>query len=199
MSSMYDLLENATVTETEVPPNHGALTCAECGNNFDHTGRGRKPKLCIECREKKKTVTPRSTSRRTTSKDVESAIAVLDGVYSTVGLGLFVLSPNAAVQWGGSTEQLQAQNRIILAGDPSLCKSILRAGEKSGKAAFVIAHALALLPVVGILRDDYQASRKNRPAKVKKTKSAPAPVTEPPYDVVTEPNGNTSPGMSFFE
>lgn len=114
-------------------------------------------------------------------------------------LGLFVLSPNAAVQWSGSTEQLQAQNRIILAGDPSLCKSILRAGEKSGKAAFVIAHALALLPVVGILRDDYQASRKNRPAKVKKTKSAPAPVTEPPYDVVTEPNGNTSPGMSFFE
>ena len=202
MTSMMDLLDGVEITQTDMPPNHGDLTCAECGNAFDHVGRGRKPKNCPECREKLKagTGTRRPASRRTTSKDVESALAVLDGVYSTMGLGLFVLSPNAAAQWNGSTDTLQAQNRVILAGDPNLCKSILRAGEKSGKAAFIIAHALALVPVVGILKDDWKASRANKPAKPKKQpqNTTPEPPKEPPYQVMQEPPNNT-PGMSFFE
>lgn len=31
-------------------PEVGSLTCAECGTAFVHTGRGRKPKKCPDCR-----------------------------------------------------------------------------------------------------------------------------------------------------
>lgn len=103
-------------------PGENTLECEACGTHFEHTGRGRKPKKCPDCRASNAGTTTKPSSRRTTSKDVESAIAVLDGMYSTVSLGLVVLNPRAAVAWAGQLDTLQAQNRVTLAGDANLTK-----------------------------------------------------------------------------
>lgn len=161
------------------PPGEGMLTCDVCGTTFEHTGRGRKPKTCPEHRGKTTATASSSSSRRTVSKDVESAIAVLDGAYSAGQLGLMMFSPNAAVAWTNSIPELQKQNRVTLAGDPNLCKSICRMGERTGKAAFFLSHVMAVIPVALVLREDFIEARKNRPAKVK----TPAPgYSEPQYD-----------------
>ena len=186
------ILDGIEIVEGDVPPGDGALTCQNCGILFDHTGRGRKPKQCPECRATKSTA--RATrSRRTTSKDVESAIAVLDGAYNTLALGLMMLSPRAATVWAQGIDTLQAANRVTLAGDPGLCKSILRAGEKSGKAAFAVAHAVALAPVVMAVRDDLKTMRKNRAVP-----DVPAEPAHENYVVEDDATTNVHADLSFF-
>lgn len=186
------MLDGIEIVEGDVPPGDGALTCQNCGILFDHTGRGRKPKQCPECRATKSTATA-TRSRRTTSKDVESAIAVLDGAYNTLALGLMMLSPRAATVWAQGIDTLQAANRVTLAGDPGLCKSILRAGEKSGKAAFAIAHVVALAPVVMAVRDDLKTMRKNRAVP-----DVPAEPAHENYAVEDDATTNVNTDLSFF-
>ena len=41
-----DLVE---VSTPDIPPNNDALVCETCGDMFEHTGRGRKPKTCPTC------------------------------------------------------------------------------------------------------------------------------------------------------
>ena len=144
--------------DSDKAPGEGLLSCETCGINFDHTGRGRKPKNCPDCRTTK---TTRVSSPRKSTKDVEAACAVLESAYSTVALGLFVINPRAATVWVEQCDRLQAQNRLTLAGDPNLTKSILRAGEKSGKAAFLISHVLAVAPVIGVIREDMPKRKKS--------------------------------------
>ena len=161
---MTDTIDLSDLVEVDSVPGDdpNTLYCEACGNGFIHTGRGRKPKKCPDC---KTAPTSKTSGTRRTSKDVDTALAVLDSTYSAATLGLMVLSPRAASTWAESAEQLQASNRAILAGDPNLTKSICRAGEKSGKTMFFITHLVAIAPVVGVLRQDFMEARKNAPKK----------------------------------
>lgn len=163
--------------ETDSTPG-GELTCENCGRQFDHTGRGRKPKNCPECRANSRTTMRTNTTRKST-KDVEAACAVLESAYSAVALGLLMLSPRAAETWAHQVDTLQAQNKLTLAGDPMLCKSILRAGEKTGKAAFLISHVLAVAPVAMAIRQD-MPKRKPKPNMPKQPKPKQPRVAETP-------------------
>ena len=183
--SIMDLQEN-DLTPPDTAPGEGMLTCEKCGNSFEHSGKGRKPKRCPDCRSVRETPV---ASRRTTSKDVESAIAVLDGMYNLVSLGLFMLNPKAAGVWNAQVDELQKQNRVTLAGDPNLTKSILRVGEKSGRTAFVLAHAFAVAPVVGVIVADLPPKQK----KAKPTAANGHDFSEPENDLTAE-----IPNMSFF-
>ena len=187
--SGYSVMDAEIPTDDPIAPGDGMLTCESCGISYEHTGRGRKPKKCPDCRATGATATPRGTSRRATSKDVETAIAVLDSSYSAVALGLMILSPRAASTWAGQIDQLQATNRTVLAGDPNLTKAICRGGERSGKVMFTLAHILAAAPVVGVLREDFTESRKRR------VKNPPTPRTP---ESTQEINGESSPDLSFF-
>lgn len=179
------------LVESDIPdmaPGEGSLVCEQCGDHFEHIGRGRKPKKCPTCRESRTASTPRASSRRTTSKDVESAIAVLDGMYSTASLGLMMLNPRAAVAWAGQIDQLQAQNRVTLAGDAALTKSINRLGERTGKAAFFLSHVFAIAPVVMVIRED-MPKRKAKPAEPEPDPDFAAyAYAEPTADDVTSKN-----------
>lgn len=177
--------------DTDKAPGEGMLTCDTCGISFDHVGRGRKPKNCPDCRATKPT---RATTPRKSTKDVEAACAVLESAYSTVALGLFVVNPRAASVWVEQCDRLQVQNRLTLAGDPNLTKSILRAGEKSGKAAFLISHILAVAPVVAVIREDMPKKSK-RPT----VKNRPTPDSQNPPSPETEnPDSNIPNNLSYF-
>lgn len=162
--------------QSDTEPGEHGLQCENCGRTFEHTGRGRKPKQCPECRAEKRTTRSSATgSRRTSSKDVETALAVLDSTYSTVAVGLLMVSPKAAAVWAEQLEQLQATNRLTLAGDPNLTKTICRAGERSGKAMFFLAHVMALAPVVMTVRAEM-------PARKKRENKAPAQPQVPEWE-----------------
>lgn len=155
--------------ETDEIPNNDFLTCESCNTSFEHSGRGRKPKRCPDCRKSG----PTTSRAKSPAGDVKSALAVLDGMYSAVSLGLFMLSPNAAASWAAQIDQLQASNAVTLAGDKVLCKSITKMGERTGKAMFFGAHVVAFAPVVNELRKDFA----NR---TKKTKHEPTPANPSP-------------------
>lgn len=203
--SILDITEVDIPTGEDTPndfaPGEGMLTCEQCGNHFEHSGRGRKPKRCLDCRSKATGTATRTPSRKSTPKDVETALAVLDGMYSTLSIGLFIVSPNAASVWAGQTDQLQTTNRVTLAGDPALTKSICRLGERTGKAAFILAHVVAAVPVVIQLREDSNERRKERAKNPPPSESGNPngsesrhPYTAPPVTTTTRRVGN----MDFF-
>ena len=100
-----------------------------------------------------------------------------------------MLNPKAAGIWNAQVDELQKQNRVTLAGDPNLTKSILRVGEKSGRTAFVLAHAFAVAPVVGVIVADLPPKQK----KAKPTAANGHDFSEPENDLTAE-----IPNMSFF-
>ena len=173
--------------QSDTEPGEHGLQCENCGRTFEHTGRGRKPKQCPECRAEKRTTRSATGSRRSTSKDVETALAVLDSTYSTVAVGLLMVSPKAAGVWAEQLDQLQTTNRLTLAGDPNLTKTICRAGERSGKAMFFLAHVMALAPVVMTVRAEM-------PARKKRENKAPAQPQVPEW----EPSVDTTIGNADF-
>lgn len=167
-ASVLDLsgfeLGDAPADDNDATPFDGP-TCEVCGVALEYSGKGRKPKRCDDHKRQRA-----ATGSRTTS-DVKSALAVLDQMYGAVSLGLLMVSPPSASVWASQLEQLQATNALVLAGDKALTKSICRLGERTGKAMFVGAHVMALVPVVGALNADF----KSRPRKAPKTpKTAPA-------------------------
>lgn len=176
-----------------MPGTNGDLTCESCGKSFDHTGRGRKPKKCPDCRA---TRTATSTPRKS-SKDVDAACAVLDTTYNAIALGLLMLSPRAASTWAEQLDTLQAQNRLTLAGDPALTKSILRAGEKTGKAAFLVSHVLAVAPVVMVIREDMPKRKPKTPKS--KVAETPEQFAEWERDIDTNIPAPVDGALRFFE
>ena len=127
------------------------LTCRICGTPLTYGGRGRKPSFCDE--HKRTGATSAKTGVKSTGS-VESALTILGGLYDGLAAGLMFASPRAASEWVQRIPTLQTQNRAVLAADPDLCRRINALGKGGGKFAFVAAHAMAIMPVAGILRQD---------------------------------------------
>lgn len=176
----------------DIPPAAGMLQCEQCGIHFEHSGRGRKPKKCPDCRA---TRTPSSgSSTRRSTADVKAALATLDSMYSAIAFGLLTVSPASASVWAAQIEQLQRTNELALSGDKNLCRAINRMGERTGKAMFFGAHIMAIAPVVVTLRSDLASRKpKAKPANTKPADQPKPPVFEQP------PVNNSTPNMKFFE
>jgi len=144
-------------------------TCRVCGIALTYGGRGRKPVLCAEHKGAgARSTGGMRTADRGNSADVDSAIAILDGMYTGLAMGLMMVSPNAASVWAGNVDKLQATNRVTLAADKTLTKRILKFGQRSATATFVGAHVVAIAPVVMVVQQDIAA----RTAATKAAKTA---------------------------
>lgn len=184
------LLGESDQLPDDKPPMDGQLICENCGTHFEHSGRGRKPKKCPDCRATKTA----STSRvRGSSADVKSALATLDNLYNVVAIALLTVSPKSASVWAEQVEGLQASNAVALAADKNLCRSINRLGERTGKAMFFGAHIMALAPVAITLRADMAA---RKPKKTTPEKPARSESVEPAFE---QPPANNSHNLGFFE
>lgn len=156
-ATVYDFVPSEPDDAPEmVMPTDGALTCEECGTLFEHSGRGRKPKRCPDCRTKKSSSAPRN---RAPSGDVRAAMAVLDGMYNALSLGLMMTSPRAASTWASQVDGLRETSQLSLQSDPTLAKQISRIGTVTGRGMFFGAHLMALAPVVMVLREDMSERR----------------------------------------
>lgn len=143
------------------PPASDDPVCLECGTPLVYAGRGRKPKWCDEHKPKRTS----GTHTRRGSGDVAQALAVLDGMYRGLTMGLMALSPSAAQMWNAKIDDLQRTNAVILEGDKALTRSICKMGQRGGKAAFIAAHATALAPVALTVRSDFAVRAANKKAQ----------------------------------
>jgi len=129
-------------------------TCRICGIALTYGGRGRKPVLCGEHKGATRGPAGARTADRGNSADVDSAIAILDGMYTALAMGMMMVSPPAASVWATNVDKLQATNRVTLAADKTLTKRILKFGQKSATATFVGAHVVAIAPVIMVVQQD---------------------------------------------
>lgn len=153
--NVYDFVPAEPDTNDTPYVPDGALICEQCGNPFEHSGRGRKPKRCPDCRATKST----GTRSKSPSGDVKTAMAVLEGMYDSLSLALMMFSPRGALTWSESRVKLEQTAQLSLQGDPALAKQICRIGTVSGRGMFYGAHVMALIPVAMVVREDLAERR----------------------------------------
>lgn len=134
------------------PSNDDDLTCEVCGTPLVYGGRGRKPKRCDE--HKKSGARTSTGTRRSSTRDVDAALAALEGFETILQFGLMWASPHAAADFETRRESLTARNQKILEADPALAKRLSSAASKGGGFALVLSYGIAFGPAVLIARRD---------------------------------------------
>jgi hypothetical protein len=114
---------------------------------------------------------PRGTTNAAkSSKDVESALAVLDTAYTLIATGLMAVgAPNAASELVEKIAVVQEQNRGFLNADQKLAQQIAKIGQSTGRGGFLVVNAMALVPVITGAASEIQAKRRSRVTPVEET------------------------------
>lgn len=125
-------------TEPDARPG-GLLVCQKCDREFAHTGRGRKPRTCPDCRP-----TRSSSGGGTASaeKQADAAIRGLKAGHSMIALGLVSAGyMQTASAFADAEDKWEIAAREALVNDPKLAKMIVGASAKTGSIAFFGAYA----------------------------------------------------------
>lgn len=151
--------------------------CKVCGEPLpDVTGRGRKPTMHDECRNKAKSASTPSGSLRGSNADVTKAMNTMDTIYQGLILVSNLLAPTVA---RGMTERLpQAQmlNRKAFEMDRKLARKVASMGTPGGMTAFLLAQGIMVSP---ILLEIKNRPRKDKPPRIARPDNRPAPETMP--------------------
>jgi len=83
-------------------------------------------------------------------------MGTMGGAYDFILLGLNMVSPVAAAEWAGKLDTLQETNKRFFEADPKLAARVARIGSTGGMAGFLIANALAIVPVIQLAIPDIQ-------------------------------------------
>jgi hypothetical protein len=124
--------------------------CIVCGTDVSDLYKRRMKEY--RCADHKKNASASSLgtgTRRSSSKDVEGAVAALDSWYSLLTLGLFAAGAHkSSSAMAESMEDLKAKNETYLSQSPALAKKIADMGKTSAMYGFFSAQAMVLGPVV---------------------------------------------------
>lgn len=137
------------------PMDSGPPECKICGTELEYAGRGRKPTKCspknggnAECYAKQETA---PVTRAGKNAALAAQTLASWNEYMVIGSMMAGLT-ETTVTISKANEVFEAKAAAALENDPELCKAILRAGAKTGKAALGIAYlsfAVAVLPTAG--------------------------------------------------
>jgi hypothetical protein len=140
------------------PPTSDVPTCAVCGVELPYKGTGRKPTKCAEHKRTRPASTaPSSASSAaaggakasTNEKLAQQATDILCQLNDYLAIGAMLARlPGTASAISDKQDAFREQAYSALLMDPALCKTILRAGVKSGKAALALAYGTMLLSVI---------------------------------------------------
>jgi len=162
------VFEDVTIPRDSVPPvTDVEYPCEVCGNEAGpYVGRGRKPKYCPD--HKRTVVAKRSTAPRATgtndtlARQATEALCQING-FLTIG-AMFAGMPATAGAIAGAEDGFREQTYTALLTDPDLCRSILKAGVKSGKIALVISYLMFGAAVVPTAALELKAKKEAREA-----------------------------------
>lgn len=123
--------------------------CQHCGREAGpYSGRGRKPKVCVDCKPRKRTSVPKVTGSSATL--ATQATEVLSQVNAMVALGCAAMKLfGTAGAISAYDETFKAQAYAALITDQELCRFILKGGTKSAKVTLLMAYggmAVAVAP-----------------------------------------------------
>ena len=148
------VFEDAIMPKDTTPPvSDVEYPCEVCGNEAGpYGGRGRKPKYCADHRRgptRKNTSGIKVTGTNDTlARQATEALCQINGF---LALGAMVLSLHAtAATIAEAQDTFREQTHAALLTDPDLCRTILKAGVKSGKLALLISYVMfgaAVVPV----------------------------------------------------
>lgn len=136
-------------TPTDATQESADYGCVVCGKDVSHLYKRRvKEPRCEEHKKAGPSKLGTGPGKRSSSKDVEGAVAALDSWYSMLGLGLFMAGARKSAELlAESAPELQKQNQTYLSQSPALAKRIAKMGETSATYGFFSAQALTLGPV----------------------------------------------------
>lgn len=145
--------------------------CEKCGREAGpYRGRGRKPKVCQECKPKRSSGqgAPRVTG--TNANLAAQASEVLSQLNSFMALGaaaMKLFGTSGAIASYDDTFKSQAYAALVT--DPELCRFILKGGVKSAKLTLLMAYggmAVAVAPTAIMEVKGIQAARKEARGEV---------------------------------
>ena len=125
------------------PPSSHELHCEVCGKELSYSGKGRKPKYCDEHKRSSSSSSNTGTKKNSNAQLAAQAADALVSVNSLVVMGLmFAQFGDTASEISKREDAFREQAYQALLTDPALCKSILRAGQTSGKISLLIAYGM---------------------------------------------------------
>lgn len=137
-----------------------------------------------------------------TTAEVKQAMRVLESAYSAVSLGMTMLGlTESATVWAEQAATLSKSNEQTLTAAPKLAKSIAKAGQGGGSGAFILAHALAIAPVVPVVNRELansplRGALAKRAARLQEEReSAP----EPPQSFPEQPPAGATPAAPAYD
>lgn len=160
-------------------PTSGGPVCSVCGTSIPYAGRGRKPTLCDDHKNNRKSA---PTGGRK-SAVVERAISELGMMYGLAGIGLKYASPAAGEIVYENREKLAESYRMLLETNDRIRKLF---ADIEGKAAW--------LPIV-IVHGDIVAAIMFARAIEKAQRIEPDGEQESPPGLFAVPNMGTVPGV----
>lgn len=154
-------------------------------------GRGRPRKDTPPTGAATPTPTPRPKTQATTA-EVKQAVRTLESGYSAIALGLMMLGlEQSATLWAEQAETLAKSNEASLTAAPKLAKAIARSGNTGGAGAFILAHALAIAPVIPVVRAELATSVVGRAVAERAARAAQQEASTP-SETPAAPSGPTA-------
>lgn len=131
----------------ELPPDAptpGDLTCEKCGASFDHTGRGRKPKTCPDCR-KKRGGAPGEPKKPRGMAELERQI---HGTLAVIGSAVAIFDPfDAQVILSKAGQGAKALTNLA-AHNPAVRRTLEAGAELAGWGPVVMWGVQVSLPIL---------------------------------------------------
>jgi hypothetical protein len=136
--------------------------CVICGKEAGpYSGRGRHPKKCTEHRTTQVNKGTRVTGTNATlASQATEALCQING-FLTIG-AMFAGMPATAGAITAAEDGFREQTYNALLTDPDLCRSILKAGVKSGKIALLISYLMLGAAVMPIAVLEFKAKQQER-------------------------------------
>lgn len=140
------------------------FVCPFCDTPLTWGGRGRKPKHCTpnnggnpECTGpgmKGRVSASGSSGTKRGTKNVETALAVMESAYDNMIQALLFVSPEASSELENRVPAQQKRNRACFEANPALAARVAGWGGKGGMLFFLLSNAAMLSAVVRVALPD---------------------------------------------
>jgi CRISPR/Cas system-associated protein Cas10 (large subunit of type III CRISPR-Cas system) len=156
MSQLF--YESTEVPTEDVPPDDNVTppsgyTCEACGAELTYNGRGRKPRKCSDRNGGLASCygttsgTPRQRLPRSSGKNTQAALAVMEGYYDQLSQILLMVSPHAAAELESRIPSQQLRNGLVFDANPALTARVCAGGQKATMLAFIASNLALVLAV----------------------------------------------------
>jgi hypothetical protein len=141
--------------------------CDQCGRETGWTGRGRRKKLCDNCRPTRKSSGPNVRVTGKTSDLAAQAAKTLSSINSVMAMGVgafgFFHSMSAMMD---KNEDFEKAAYAALVTDPGLCQQILTVGQTSAKISLALAYLSYGMGIAPTVAQEYAVKKAARLAQM---------------------------------